>query len=1191
MYFDWRLWAFTEGLRLRIAVTVGIGLLAASVGILRLALLGWLLGAIFKGKQLDEMLLPVVLVAVTMLVRGVLEHIRTMAAHRTAAQVQRRLRRIIYDKIVELGPAHFGQKRTGDVITSLIDGVEQLETYFGQYLPQLFVAALTPVLIAGFAAYFDVYIAGVLLVAALLTLIMPAGFHAWDYKNALARSRAYKAFAADFLDSIHGLATLKAFGQSKTRLKLLSERAHELFRSTMWVLATNALARGITDAGIAIGAAVALGVGAWRVSNGDASLQTLLIILMMGTEAFRPLRDLRALLHNGMVGQSAAIGIFNILENKPVINQSSKEAPSDLSSTLEFREVVFRYPGSEEPAHKHVTFEVKAGERVGVVGASGSGKSTILKLLLRLYDPNEGEVKIGGVDIRELNFATLRGQLAVVSQDTHLFHGSVMENLIFGKPDASKDEVRKAAVAANAHEFISKLPDGYDTIIGERGIKLSGGQRQRIAIARALLRDANILVLDEALSAVDAENEWLIQEALNRLMQDRTTLVFAHRLSSVIDCDRILVMDGGKLVDSGTHMELISRTGPYRDLMAAQAQEGVGVKGVEAGDDVIGPHEDTNHLLEDVESLDEGIISAQELGWGEAIKVMFLKVRPWRGKVGLTLFCGVTRVMAFIGIGVAGALAVAAVKAGEVYLPYLYMLAVLAPIAGIFHWLESWVAHDMAFRMLTEMRIDLFRKLDALAPAYLTRRRSGDLVSMATQDVEMVEYFFAHTLAPAFIAILVPGVVLLTLGHWHWLIALVLLPFLLFVGLTPFLMRGRIDQLGSRTREALGDLNAHAVDSVQGLAEIAAFQREEMRGDELDKKTENYLVVRVPFFRDLSLQHAALDVATGLGALGVIVAGFILVTKGSVDPDFLPMLALLSMAAFLPVSEIAHVGRQLADTLGAARRISAVDNEPVVVTDGSGEAINQKDTREGLLLENVEFRYAGRRENAIAGLSLEIPIGNTIALVGPSGAGKTTLANLLLRFWDPQSGKIYLDGCNLKEFPLDDLRARFAPVAQDTYLFNESLRSNIMLARPDASEIELMQAVKNSALQDFVGQLPEGLDTQVGERGVRLSGGQRQRVSIARAFLKDAPFLVLDEATSHLDAVSENAVRSTLNTLMQRRTTIVIAHRLSTVRDADMIVVLDEGRLAETGKHDELIAKGGLYAHLVQRQLASVAAE
>jgi len=1189
VYFDWRLWAFTEGTRGRIVATVLLGLLAASVGIARLALLGWLLAAVFAGRPVEDLLVPVIGVALTMVLRGVLEHARTMYAHHTAARVQTRLRQRIYDKVVELGPQHFGQRRTGDVIVSLVDGVEQLETYFGQYLPTLFVAALTPLLIAGFVLFLDPYIALTLLAAALITLAAPMAFHTMDQKSSLARSKAYKAFAADFLDSLQGLATLKAFGQSKSRLAMLSERAHALFRSTMWVLATNALSRGITDAGIAIGAAVALGVGAWRVTGGDASLQTLLIVLMMGTEAFRPLRDLRALLHNGMVGQSAAITIFSILDQEPVVKDAATGVKQPAKPSIAFDEVVFRYPGSEDAAHRGLGFSVVPGERVGIVGASGSGKSTILKLLQRLYDVDEGAVRIGGVDVRDIDLETLRAQMAVVSQDTHLFHGTVAENLAFGRPDASRDDMRRAAELANADEFIRRLPQGYDTVIGERGVKLSGGQRQRIAIARALLRDAPILILDEALSAVDAENEWVIQDALNRLMQGRTTLIFAHRLSSIIESDRILVLEAGIIRDSGSHAELMARPGVYRDLMAGQAREG------EHRPDAAGTRPD--RLLDDepeagaagIEAPEEGIIQAEGLTWLQAFQVMFAEVRPWRGKLWLTLGCGVTRVVAFIGVGVAGALAVAAVKGGEAYLPYLYALGVLAPVAGVFHWLESWIAHDMAFRMLTEMRIELFRKFDALAPAYLTRRRSGDLVAMATQDVEMVEYFFAHTLAPAFIAVLVPGLVLAALAWVHPAIALALMPFLLFVGMSPFLMRGRVDRLGSRTREALGDLNAHAVDTVQGLAEIAAFQQESHRGAEFAGKARDYLEVRVPFFRDLSVQQAALEVATGLGGLAVVMAGAFLVRGEMIGADYLPMLTILAMAAFLPVSEIANVGRQLADTLGAARRLHSVDMEPVPVQDGLGAT--ETGAKAGLRLDAVEFSYAGRPEKAIDGISLDIPRGTTLALVGPSGAGKTTLANLLLRFWDPQSGAIRLDGCDLRDFKLDELRARFALVAQDTYLFNDTLGANIRLARPDATDEEVENAVRQAALGDFVRQLPAGLETPVGERGVRLSGGQRQRVAIARAFLKDAPVLILDEATSHLDALSEQAVRDALKALMHERTTVVIAHRLSTVRDADMIAALDHGKLVETGTHEELLAAGGLYAHLVGRQLAGMAAE
>ncbi|MGE8641965.1 MAG: ABC transporter transmembrane domain-containing protein, partial [Achromobacter sp.] len=527
----------------------------------------------------------------------------------------------------------------------------------------------------------------------------------------------------------------------------------------------------------------------------------------------------------------------------------------------------------------------------------------------------------------------------LVSQDITLFHGTIDDNLRLGRPDATHEQVRAAARAANIDDFIMALPDGYGTRIGERGLQLSGGQRQRVAIARALLRDAPILILDEALSSVDTENEALIQQALDRLMAGRTTLILAHRLASVIGADRSLVLDQGRVVEAGPHAELMARRGLYYRLMHEQAaahQNPSAGSPAPAAAALAQPQEEAAAASDDkqgpaLRSLDQ---DAEQVGWRATLGTLLSVVRPWRGTLTATILLGVARVAAFIGVGIFSALIVAAIRDGRDVSGLIVGLLIAAPLAALFHWLESWLAHAMAYQLLADMRVKLYDKLERLAPAYLLQRRSGDLVALATQDVEMVEYFYAHTIAPAIVSVLVPLSVLGFLGVYSWPVALALLPFLAYALVSPVRGRRHVDALGDKARHALGEMSAHTTDTIQGLADLTAFQATGRRREQFLKVADQYRIRRLDILRDLSRQTAWFEVAMGLGGLAVAVVGALQVSAGALSASMLPLLVLIALATFLPVSEISQVSRQLADTIAATRRLHVVANEPEPVTDG-----------------------------------------------------------------------------------------------------------------------------------------------------------------------------------------------------------------------------------------------------------------
>src|SRR5919108_3261341 len=674
MGHTWRLFRLTQAFRWQLVWAALLGLTASAAGIGRLALSGYALALVFRGQPLTAVFWPSARVAACILLRATLEYVREAVGNRTAGEIKLNLREFLYQHVLALGPGYFDQRRTGDVVMSLVEGVEQLETFFGQYFPQFAIAALTPLLIFAFMAAFDVQTAYVFLAFALFTLILPLLTTGWTAESSLQRRKAYSALGAEFLDAVQGLATLKAFGQSHTYGAMLAERSRHLYRSTTGVLAANITTTGLITLGVSAGAGVALGWGALRVSRGELALPTLLIVLMLGVEVFRPLRELSRLYHRGMLALSEAKGIFALLDTVPTIQEPQQPSirPSDsrmLEPEVRFEGVSFGYPNRPQVL-KDVSLTLRPGETLGLVGPSGAGKSTMIWLLLRFFDPQQGRILLGGHDIRALPMEVLRRHIAVVMQDTYLAHGTIAENLRFGKPGATQKELEAAARAANAHDFIQALPMGYETIVGERGIRLSGGQRQRIAIARALLKDAPILLLDEALSSVDTENEAVIQEALERLMTGRTTLIIAHRLSSVIGADRIVVLEEGAIVQSGTHQELVKGNGTYTRLMADQVTtsraNGHAVGTALDRDEAVAVSASGSPMPEERNrSAMAAPLTPSAVGRLELWRRLFGLVRDWWLQLGITFVCGIGHVVAIIGIGVASALIVGKVGKGQ----------------------------------------------------------------------------------------------------------------------------------------------------------------------------------------------------------------------------------------------------------------------------------------------------------------------------------------------------------------------------------------------------------------------------------------------------------------------------------------------------------------------------------------------
>ncbi|MBV9689443.1 MAG: thiol reductant ABC exporter subunit CydC [Ktedonobacteraceae bacterium] len=558
-------------------------------------------------------------------------------------------------------------------------------------------------------------------------------------------------------------------------------------------------------------------------------------------------------------------------------------------------------------------------------------------------------------------------------------------------------------------------------------------------------------------------------------------------------------------------------------------------------------------------------------------------VRPHYWLMTLTIGSGILNQGLTIASAAVGAYLVGlAVVARSItpLLPWLVALGLLVLGRAVMAWVEMWLAHDLAYRILADIRGRLYWALEQLAPSYLLDRRSGDVAAAAMGDAETLEWFYAHTVGSAIVAVIVALAALIVLAVVHWTLSLVLLPWIVLVVTVPFWFTRRAARQGERLRSQLGEVNA---DVVQGLREVVAFGQDCIQLEKLGRRNVALVDAQLAQGKRVGLEKAITNAFVASGMLSVLALSATLVSQGILAGPLFPVSILLAVGIFVPIVTVTDVMKNLNVTFASADRIFAILEHPPLVQD-QVQTAPPPPIEPRVRFNSVTFRYGPTLPNALDEVSFEVQPGETVALVGHSGAGKSTCMHLLLRFWDVTQGSITVGGHDLRDFPQADLRSLITLVPQDIYLFDNSVRENLRLGRPEASDAEVEEAARAALAHEFISQLPQGYDTNAGERGMQLSGGQRQRIAIARALLKDAPILVMDEAVSNLDTENERTLQSAMARLREGRTTVVIAHRLSTIRTADRIVVLEDGRVAEIGTHQELLARQGVYSRLIASQ-------
>ena len=1209
----------------------------------------FLAAAVFGTADREGALRLLIAAAVSIIVRTAAEKLAASASYKAGANVKKVLRDAIYGKVLRLGAGYREHVGTAEIVQLSSEGVEQLETYYGEYLPQFFYSMLAPLtLFAVTAVRISARTAGMLLI---FVPLIPLSIVVVQKIAKRLLSRYWSIYAGlgdSFLENLEGLTTLKIY-QADGRKALEMDREAEHFRKiTMKVLMMQLNSTSVMDIMAYGGAAAGMIVAVAEYMAGSISFAGAAAVMFLAAEYFLPLRKLGSFFHVAMNGMTASDRMFALLDLPE--REEGNETLANGPQAVRFSGVHFSYEADREILNG-VDFTVPAGAFAAIAGESGCGKSTIAKLLAGRLHVYAGDIRIGDKELAAVREADLLSHVALVESSSYLFAGTVEENLKMAKPNASVDEMRRVLHEVRLLDYLDG-EKGLKTELLAGGSNLSGGQAQRLAIARALLSSADVFIFDEASSNIDAESEEMIMDVIRSLAGKKTIIMISHRLHNCAAADVIFMMRDGRIVESGTHEELAGGDGAYAALYRAQRELETYADGHEAerifltageeenardeeddpGDDFVKlkkiqrllekyaddtsgvkakKHTITRRLArEEAErvpeaeihaALNENHVSAPSgadvpkamLGADEVSEDVMKKEEPAE-KPSLSGFAVMRKLLALsaplmpvmllaILLGTAGFLCAIFITifAGEALLhaagllaapkllgndpvKVLFILMIAAAVLrGLLHYAEQYCNHYIAFRLLALIRHKVFEALRRLAPAKMEGRDKGSLISVLTADIELLEVFYAHTISPIAIAILVSGIMTGFMFGIHPLTGAFALFAYLTVGVLVPLWNGkRTRGVGIKNREDMGGLSGYVLDSLRGLDVTLGFGCGETRRKNMAEKAESVAKDTEELAGLAGVQSAVTTFVILAFSFGMAFLASYLAARGEMEPAKVLPAVLAMSGSFGPVTALSALSSSLSLTLGAGDRVLSILAEEPVIKEIT--AYDRQDSWEGYYhfegarVSHVFFSYGD--EEVLSDVSLTVQKGRIIGIHGPSGSGKSTLLKLLMRFYDADSGDILVSGEDIRRIPTNRLRDAESYVTQTTQLFNDTIAENIAIGKVDASRVEIIRAAKKASLDDFVRTLPKGYDTKVGELGDALSGGERQRIGLARAFLHNAPFMLLDEPTSNLDSLNEGIILKALREDAGERTVLLVTHRKSTMKVCDQVAEMRSGR-------------------------------